>query len=598
MMEHVLRMALEAREREKRVVAFRHRLEGVFRAVARRAQHVDAPHEARARADEHGEILLGAAVVDRHEREPRGRVRGRGDREAAPAERRRDVRRRAHRRGRRGALHVKDERSARGVEDDELALESRNRARVRAARDLDRVRVRPPLHRHVGRAARHRAQGERVVARAEAPREHTAVQHHLRLGAERRHLRDRRLHADPVRLARAHGVVEAHRAVKAGGGERTERAEVRGNLERRNRAVPQPRGVHGAHDRIAAPHVIAEGVRRHVRERGVRRRRLAVEHEEPVRIVGEEAVDPPHAERRVRGTPPLRVVHAPGLRGVVLLVGRERTVQVVLVAAEAGTELEIVHRAVVREPHAEALAGVEHHAHLLLVGRILRPVAARAQAHEVVGAPRQAVLDARLHVHLGEAGGRLVVEGREETLRREGVDVVLAVEEHLLEAVSVAAGLRGGQSARRREQVGGEAVERTAFEAAVAVEHLERLVFDALRQVAARPEDHLVVHEVVACAQHEVEDPVRLFGVGGGGERERVGDVAEAARVEFARVDEDRVAERSLPVVRDFHEVHVGRALHAETVRGAGREAETRSMRAACGEEVPRVGHLRIVEPV
>ena len=211
--------------------------------------------------------------------------------------------------------------------------------------------------------------------------------------------------------------------------------------------------------------------------------------------------------------------------------------------------------AVVHLPHAERLAGVERHADLLAVRGAAGPDAPRGLADVVLGGVAHAREDAGLVAALLQIGGRLVVRRREVLLRRQVVDVVLAVVEHLLEAVSVAGGIRGGALRHVHEEVGRHVVERTALEAAVAVEHEQRLVFDVARRVRARREHRRVVHEVVGGGEHERERAVDALPVRQALQPKRVGQVAEAARIDVPRVEHDRVDERLVGDVGDLHEV-------------------------------------------
>ena len=170
-------------------------------------------------------------------------------------------------------------------------------------------------------------------------------------------------------------------------------------------------------------------------------------------------------------------------------------------------------------------------------------------------------MNARLAIRLGQIGGSLVVERGNELLRGKIVDVVLAVEKHLLEAVAVAARLRGRQSCHRRKQVGGHVVQRPALEAAVAVEHHQCLVLDRARLVAAGRECDGVVAEIVARAQHEAKDGVGAVAVGLAGKVERLGDVAKAARIRFAGVEDDGVDQRLVARVFDLDEIGMDAAL-------------------------------------
>ena len=254
--------------------------------------------------------------------------------------------------------------------------------------------------------------------------------------------------------------------------------------------------------------------------------------------------------------------------------------------------------AVVRLPHAEALAGVQHHRHLLLIRGVLRRESTREDADETSAVAAETVVQIGLHLALAETGRGFVIHRREELLRREVVGVVLAVEVNLLEGVSVAGRLGSGAARHAREHVRRHVVQGTALEAAVAIEHHQRLVHDALRNVAVRREGDRVLHEVVACAQHELEHGIRAFAVGEAlpPVEQRIRKIPEAAWIELALVHERRIDERARPAVRDLHIFRRGSRRTFHLRDGAIRQGEGPARHAPRKAEVVRRGKLLVVE--
>ena len=160
--------------------------------------------------------------------------------------------------------------------------------------------------------------------------------------------------------------------------------------------------------------------------------------------------------------------------------------------------------------------------------------------------------------HFVKPGARLVVEAREELLRRKVVDVVLAVEIDLLEHVPVAERDGRRQVADDREQVGDDVVERPALESAVPVEHREAVHDDYVRHIPASCKIDLVVHEVVTRGYRELEYPIGLLAVGKPVKSHRLTKILKRRRIRPASVDDADLAKRLRPsFIGDFHIVHV-----------------------------------------
>ena len=181
-------------------------------------------------------------------------------------------------------------------------------------------------------------------------------------------------------------------------------------------------------------------------------------------------------------------------------------------------------------------------------------------------------------------------------MRGKVVDVVLRVEEDLLELVPVAARAHGGDMAGVRERIRREIVQRTALEAAVGVEHRQRLVFHRTRNVAAGRVGRHMVHEVVARLQHEVEQRVGQRLVVPVLARNRFGDVGEAARIHVALIDERGVGQRNAARVAYLDGIgdHARGRLHDEGA--AGFRVGHERARRVCAAEVGGFRHDGIVQ--
>ena len=592
---------LEALELEDHVPALRQRVEGEAHAVAGLAQHraglcafaarakqlgaaaqlrLVGRGEARPGADQHGEFLLAEGVGDRHRGEARLRALRRHSQHAVPERGSHPL---APGRGHGGGARHAELRRPRRVHQHQLALRPAQEARGERSLHRDLAGGLAPGHDNPGRRRGVGAEAQAVLARRQPAGEHPAVHHHLRHRVEARHSRDRRAHPHEIGVARANLVAQQPRR------QRTERlAAVAGDLQLGLAAGRQPGGVARGDDRKRALHRVAERIRLHAREGGVGRLGTARVHEKAVREVREEAV---HAVDLALA----RGVH---LVGVVLQPRRIGMRREVRPEARRRAVLEVVLLAVVREPHAEALARAQPHPHLLLVAGVLHHGPPERAPHEMVGRLADAVVHPRLVLGLPQRRGRLVVHRREEALAREVVDVVLAVVEHLLEAVPVACGLPRRAVHRAGEEVGREVVQRAALEPAVGVEHHKRVAQHLARGVSAARERDLVAHEVVACADHELEQAVGALAVRQPAQGQRVCGVREAAHVEVAVVEQRRIVESALVEVGYLHVVGHGALGHGDRHLAAVRQALGAAAGHAGGGEVGGVGHVGIVVDV
>ena len=206
-------------------------------------------------------------------------------------------------------------------------------------------------------------------------------------------------------------------------------------------------------------------------------------------------------------------------------------------------------------PDAEGFARIERDADLGEAPRRLDAMPARRFAHKVLGPDAETREDAAFVVGLPQSSRRLVVRRRKELPDRDIVNVVFAPVEDLLETVRIATRLRGREPGHFDEQVGHKVVERPALEAAIAIEHQHRLVLHVGRLVAAGAEHRRMVHEIVHRRQHEPEHPVGLRTARKTLQPQCVGEVAEAARIDISRIEDDRIRQRTIRLVGDLDKV-------------------------------------------